>query len=275
MALYLLRRSLTRPEVRFSRDEVVYSRYTVVGEVARVLIYTANLYIIRIFLGPHEVGIFAAGSRLTTMVELLVLSSLSVPLLYYFSHPESANMRAGIVKRGTRVIGTAMGFASLMLAILAEPIVNLFLGDAYREGAAVARVYASHSLGVSLLVLFIPLYLSVNKPQYTVTQGLLTFLLNLILSLVLIPRYGAVGAAAAGVAAITATVLGATFFIKHRFSLDLRGSVVRIFLLYAGCYTLAETGYPLAGALLYLTAIWPLRLLRQEDVGMLKRGDRS
>jgi O-antigen/teichoic acid export membrane protein len=218
-----------------------------------------------------DVGIFAAGARFTRMMEMLVLSPVAVPLLYYFSHPDSAHMKERIVRRGTRVVGAVMGFAALMLAILAEPVVRIFLGEAYAGSAEVARIYASHALGLGMLILVIPFYSSINKPHYTVLQGVLTFVMNLLLALVLIPRYGPPGAAVAAVAAILITVVAANLFLKVRFAIHGLSVVARLFALYGVSYAIVEMGLPLAGIGLYLALLWPLRLIRRDDLDLLRR----
>jgi PST family polysaccharide transporter len=275
VTFYLLRSAWSRPEIRFKRTETVFGRFVLAGEVVRVLVHTANLYVLRFMLLPVDVGIFAAGSRLARVVEQLVIVPINAPLLYYFSHPESASMRYRIVEQATRVVGSLMGVAALIVAMLAELIVRVFLGEAYAESAAVARIYASHSLGMGLLIFFVPLYTSENKPQYTIVQNLMIFLINLVLAVILVPSYGPVGAAVATVVAVALVVVGAAFFVKRRFAVEVRGAVALILTLYGGCYALLELGHPLVAAVIYVAALFPLRLLRVSDYHLIQRARRA
>jgi O-antigen/teichoic acid export membrane protein len=271
LALYLLRNTLRAPSVEFERTEIIFARTVLVGDIIRVLVNTINLYLIRAYMEPADVGIYAAGVRFTRMMEMLVLSPVAVPLLYYFSHPDSAHMKERIVRRGTRVVGAVMGLAALVLVVLAEPVVRIFLGEAYVGSADVARIYASHALGLGMLILVIPFYSSINKPHYTVMQGVLTFVVNLVLALILIPRYGPQGAAAAAVAAILVTVLAANVFLRLRFSIHGLSVVVRLFFLYGVSYALVEFGLPFVGIGLYAALVVPLGLIRRDDLDLLRR----
>ena len=272
LTFYILKGALSKPERRLKSHEAEFTRLVWFGAVILMLSNTVSLYVIRFMLEPADVGIFAAGSRFTVIIEQLVIASINVPLLFYFSHPESSSMKYAIVQKGTRVAGSLMGLAALFLAITAEWIVRLLLGEAYDESASVARIYASHALGAALLIFFVPLSTSENKPQYVITLNFTNFLITLILALILVPSYGAIGAAIAGVVAIQVVVIGATVFLKHRFGVDVRGIVFRILALYSGCYVLLEWGQPLLACLVYIAALWPLKLLRPGDYDLIKRG---
>ncbi len=60
-----------------------------------MLLGTVDLYVLRAYLGPEDVGIFAAGYRIPLLIEQLVLAPIGVPLLYYFSHPEYRELARG------------------------------------------------------------------------------------------------------------------------------------------------------------------------------------
>ncbi len=271
VALALVRPALTAGAVHFRREETRFGALILVGIVLQLLLSTVDLYVLRFLLGPQEVGIFAAGSRIPLMAEQLVLAPIGVPLLYYFSHPETSIMREGVVRRGTRLAGVLLGLAALVLVVLARPMILVLLGGAYHGSIAVAKAYAFHPVGIGLLLFSLPLYGSVNHPEYGIAQGAVTFVLNLGLDLLLVPRFGPVGAAVAGVIAVAVTALGASVFLHARFRVDVRWPVAGILLLYTLGLALSLRVHPLLGPLVYLALAWPLRLFQRGDLELLRR----
>jgi O-antigen/teichoic acid export membrane protein len=274
LAFWLVRDVFRHRPGRLRREETRFGALILVGTLLQLLLSTVDLYVLRILLGPHEVGLFAAGSRIPVLAERIVLSPMGVPLLYYFSHPEYGGMRESVVRRGTRLSGTVLGYAALLLAAAAPLIIRILLGNAYLESIGIARVYAAHALGMGLLIFSIPLYGSLNHPEYGIVQGVVTFVINLGLDLLLIPRFGPVGAAYAGVTAIGVTALGAAWFFHARLNIDVRWPVAGVVLLYAVCFALITSPILWVGLALYPVAVWPLRLVRREDFALLIRGRR-
>jgi len=271
-AFWLVREVLRSPSVRLHREESRFGVLILVGTVLQLLLSTVDLYVLRILLGPQDVGLFAAGARIPLLAERIVLSPMGVPLLYYFSHPRYGEMREAVVRRGTRLTGAVLGYAALILAAAAPLIIRILLGPAYAGSVGVARIYAAHALGMGLLIFSVPLYGSLNHPEYGIFQGGVTFVINLGLDLLLVPRYGPLGAAYAGAIAVGVTALGAAWFFHARLGIDVRWPVAGVVLLYAGCFLILTTPFFWAGLVLYPAALWPLRLLRRGDFRLLARG---
>lgn len=269
--LYLLRGDLGRGEARFSSAEARFAKLIMVGEIVRMLVVNVDIYVLRYLMGPEQVGLYAAGTRITRVGEQLILGPLMVPLLYYFSHPESSFMRKKIMEQGTRLSGVTVGFAALVLTFLAKPIVNVFLGPEYMASIPITQVYLIYALGRGIMFFMIPFYNSVNRPDYGIVHGLAIFVLNLVLDLVLIPRYGALGAAIGGVIAMSLATLAASAFLRRRFGVRMWSSVARIYLLYGACFLLGEKGHPLVGIAVFVAALAPLRLLGPDELRWFKR----
>lgn len=269
-ALLLLRRELRTPAARFTPRESRFGAIILFGMVLQVLLATVDLYLLRILLGAKEVGIYAAGARFPLLVEQLVLAPIGVPLLYFFSHPEYRDLREEVVRRGTRLLGAALGLAALLLAWTAPVMVGVLLGEAYSESVDVVRIYAAHAMGVGLTAFFAPLYTSADRPEFAMAQGAVTVVLNVGLSLLLIPRFGPAGAAAAGAIAVVFTAWGASAFVHRRFGVDVRGPIVGVTLLFAGGLALCFTSWGWVGILLYAGLLLPTGLFRPSDLRFLR-----
>jgi O-antigen/teichoic acid export membrane protein len=275
LALYLLRGQGWGPASRLTSEEARFCRFILVWDVVRILITQVDIFVLRALMEPHDVGIYAAGTRLIKVGEQIVLGPMMAPLLYYFSHPESSFMRNDVIRHGTRLAGAAMGLFALILAALAAPIVTIFLGGAYRESIPVAELYVCFGLGRGLVIFLIPLYNSLNRPEYGILQGLLTVVVNLALDLILIPRYGPVGAAASAVVAITLSTLAATWFVQARLDIPILGPVLRTYFVFAVAFAAGVLGHPWVGIAFFLLALVPARLVRRRDLRWFRRGFRG
>jgi len=275
LALYLLRGIWRGPSEQLTREEARFCLLILTWDVVRILVTQVDIFVLRALLEPHDVGIYAAGTRLIKVGEQLVLGPMMAPLLYFFSHPESSFMRNEVIRHGTRLAGAAMGLAALVLAALSGPIVSTFLGSSYLESIPVAKIYVCFGLGRGLVIFLIPLFNSLSRPEYGILQGLLTVAVSLGLDLVLVPRYGPVGAAVSAVIAITLSTLLASWFVQTRLRIPMFGPVVRIYCVFAAAYALGEFGHPWVGIALYVAALLPLRLVRRRDLKWFRRPSRS
>jgi len=123
-----------------------------------------------------------------------------------------------------------------------------------------------YALGRAVMFFMLPLYSSENHPEYGIWQGVLIFGLNLGLDLVLIPRYGTVGAAVAGVIAVSVVSVGSAVFIQRRFGYALARPILLTYALYAISFAVGERVHPGLGMATYLLGVVPLGLLRREDL---------
>jgi O-antigen/teichoic acid export membrane protein len=271
LCVWLLRGSIRGPVGRVSKEDARFASMVLVAELLRTLCSTVDLYVVRGLLSAEATGLYTAGVRITTIVEQLVLSPIGVPLLYYFSRADSEELTRSIVVNGTRLLGGMMGAGALVLSAVARPLVDLLLGPQFQGSAVVAQIYTGHAVGSALLVLLIPLYNSRNQPQFAIHQVLLILALNLGLDLILVPRYGIAGAAAAGVASMVIAAVVFAWLTHSRYRVDIRSGVVRTLALYLCCHALLTVGWVIPALVLYGAGLWALRIVRYRDIELLRR----
>jgi O-antigen/teichoic acid export membrane protein len=168
------------------------------------------MFILNYFLGPASVGIYAVSVRLA---ELLWYLPNAVGFVIFpraaASKPEEMNVFTPRVFRATLGL-TALG--ALGLAFVGRPVINLVFSSAF-VGAFIPMLVLLP--GVVLLggakVLTNELA-GRGYPHYNSLNAGLALILTVVLDLVLIPRYGVVGAALASSAAYTTIFFTATGF---------------------------------------------------------------
>ncbi len=148
--------------------------------------------------GDRQVGFFTAGTKITH-VGLTVISSLATVLLPRCSHLIKIGDHAGfssIINKSLRL--TLLLSLPMMsgIIVLAVPLTIIFCGDAYMESIPILYMNAPVIVFISLTnVMGIQVLYPKDKTKiviWSVTGGAVC---NLMLNLMLIPPYGAIGAA--------------------------------------------------------------------------------
>lgn len=186
------------------------------AEVIRRLAWQVDRLVLTALAGPVAVGLFSTAYKFLEAAKPLA-DNLTLPLFPLLSRlaRESRTAAFDTYARGLRIFYALAVPAAVVLGVLAERIVTVLFGAAYRP-AATALVFMAP---VVVLMLPTSLYgflftaLGVQK-RYTacVTAALVT---NLSLDLLLIPRWSYRGAAVATLAGESALFLAGAF-VLHR-----------------------------------------------------------
>ncbi|MDK3021822.1 oligosaccharide flippase family protein [Cupriavidus taiwanensis] len=164
-----------------------------------------------------ELGTYAATMQiLDNFTTLATILAAGVAPLYVFAQRSGIAARRNVLRvaAGMTVMGAA---GAIMLALCAEPIVNLLYGKAFGETAdllqlaALASILVFADVGLSLL----PIYL--RKPRWVAIKWGLVLATTVVVDLVAIPHLGARGAVAGYAAAnAVAVVFGLVLVFRFR-----------------------------------------------------------
>ncbi len=172
-----------------------------IGNVLQFFNYRLDMFILNYFLGPASVGIYAVSVRLAELLWYLpdAVSFVIFPKAAA-SKPEDMNVFTPRVFRITSGL-TALG--ALGLAFVGRPVINLVFSSAF-VGAFIPMLVLLPGVvllgGAKVLTNEIA---GRGYPHYNSLNAGLALILTVVLDLVLIPRYGVVGAALASSAAYT------------------------------------------------------------------------
>ncbi|OGR84182.1 MAG: hypothetical protein A2902_00030 [Elusimicrobia bacterium RIFCSPLOWO2_01_FULL_64_13] len=199
---------------RMPPNVVRYALLMLAGSVLFMAATTLDAALLRGLLkDTSQVGYYFAGVRIPLILLTLLLSPLSIPFLYYFSHQDTFHTRERVYEMGTKLAGVLCGVISLLFFTLARPLVVLFYSQAYLGSVAVLQIYGFVLFLVSLQIFSGPYFAAINKPHLSVAMMLLTIALLAPLDLWLIPRMEAAGAALANVLMLTAQTLVITYLV--------------------------------------------------------------
>ncbi len=168
------------------------------------VLFRADVLVVQAFCGTRDVSFYSVPF---TAVEKAMLPALSLATVIapYFAGACDAARRPEL----RRVLGRAARWTLLAytplavaLAILAGPLVSLLFGPDYAPAARILRYYAPLTVAIALANVFGSVldYLGLARRRAAIFA--LFAALDLGLNLVLVPRYGPIGAVASAWAAI-------------------------------------------------------------------------
>jgi PST family polysaccharide transporter len=183
----------------------------IVGGFAILIYNQSDMLLLGMLLdSPHEVGLYSAAYRVSTMwvfIPLAVITSAS-PFLYRLLAAEDPLYEKRLLQMASLCMAIAYGFC-LVLTIFPELILRVLFGSEFTAAAPALRVHVWSNIFAIL---------SMAQNSWILGRGLLWAamqnticgaLINLGLNLLVIPSYGAVGASWTTVIAMAVVTIGA------------------------------------------------------------------
>lgn len=190
------------------------------------LLSVGDRFLIAAFLGAGAVGVYAAGYGLGDRLIDILFVWLSVaiwPMTIRALEREGEAAAREVARRAAAIMAAVTLPAAVGLILVAEPLTTLMIGGAMRAEAALILPWIA---GAALLrgmmtYYFHEAFTLKRRPGLMAALMAAAALLNLLLNLVLIPRFGIYGAAAATVIAYAAALLSCALVSRSIFPLPL------------------------------------------------------
>jgi O-antigen/teichoic acid export membrane protein len=229
-------------------------------------------------------GDYAVAVKISELFEMLpaaLLSSL-FPLLAISMNDEV--QRRSLTDRLFRYMMVTAGFLCVSLCVCARPIVSLLYGSEFSQAANLLGILIWSEFAVFFGSVVIHVLLARNLQQFLVYPTAIGAGLNILLNIILIPRFAAGGSAWASVFSYAFAWMISLLFFKRTREIVLQGlrwAIPVIFLSLIpslGVFLIPiPTALRLALALgSYAIGIWWIRAARKEDIALLitstKRG---
>ena len=172
--------------------------------------------LIAYLLGPHELGIFRSAFVLAAGVELIFNSINSLLLARLVNWQK---MGLGVMwHRQTKLLLVFMiiGLPIVGILIFAAPIIySLFLGNAFKEGVQIFQILVVGRLVVFLGQIYAWGLVAVRQDNQFLFASLLGAISSITMNLIVIPKYGIVGAAIVNVASESLLVTACFLFVRR------------------------------------------------------------
>lgn len=162
-----------------------------------------SLYINRLTLNAMgslgDVGLFGIGNRIASIITLLIIGiqGALTPLIYL--HYQDPNTPKNLAKLLEWFLALAL-LGCLFLGLFSQEILAIFATNAYRPGAALV-VFLAPALLLTQMYIFAPGMAIKKKTYWQLGITVVTALVSTALNIILVPLWGALGAAMATLAA--------------------------------------------------------------------------
>jgi O-antigen/teichoic acid export membrane protein len=181
------------------RSLLGHSKFVLVVNASNQLVGTVDSFLIGFFLPVANVAYYGIAYALAQRLWVFLANIVSVvfPAASAFSGASDQRRFKELYLRGMKVTAMAGAFPSLALCIYGSPFLRFWLGPDYaQKGAPVLILVALGFLLNSFSFVAYQVWQSTHRVNFAARASLIYSLLNLTAFLVLIPRFGILGAAA-------------------------------------------------------------------------------
>lgn len=173
-----------------------------------------DVIFVNLFAGVRQVGLYSAAFTLVETLWYIATSAATVLA------PRVASTIEGVADRlaaaATRIVLAVTVVASLILALIALPLMTTFFGNSFRSSVVAVWLLLPGVVTFSVARVLSGYFLGRNKLSVDLLATSLGLALTIVLDLALIPRLGFIGASAASSAAYTATMfVGVAWTVRH------------------------------------------------------------
>lgn len=169
-----------------------FSKWIALSRIFSVMISRVDVLLLNLMVGSFQAGIFAASSRIALLFALLVSSIGSVTAPRFSAFVNKTDIKKYIGKV-TLMVG-AVSVLMILTVLIADPLVRTIFGEKYIPAIPVFRALTIAMIPFLFSVVTAqPLIYSFNQPKFFSRVTMLQVVSIIVLDLILIPRYQAMG----------------------------------------------------------------------------------
>ncbi|WP_134670263.1 flippase [Halorussus marinus] len=182
-----------------ARRLLVFSIPLVITATMTTTLQNLDSFLIGYFSIPDDVGIYRAAYMIAQMLTVFLgtLGFLFMPMMSELHSDERGDRMEALYQTVTKWIVVLSVPFVLVLVTIPEIVLTVVYGQAYTESAIVLVVLAFGFLLHAITGLNDNTLISVGNSRVVMVDNVVAVLLNIVLNVVLIPRYSFVGAAVA------------------------------------------------------------------------------
>jgi len=198
------------------RQEYHFGKYIFFAALFGYLVYRADQVLIKGMLGDGELGIYSVAVVLAELIFLIPVSVTSAlsGRLYNLKPAEEKNEFQIVARTFRFTFYVCVGLALIGVAL--SPLVPHVYGIEYARSASLVRILFAGVVFASLGKVTYPYFLTKGRPQIHLLTTLGTLIVNIVLNLLLIPKYKITGAAYATLISYFLYGLSYIIFLNRR-----------------------------------------------------------
>jgi len=195
------------------KDTISYGIIAHFSNLTTFLNYRLDMFLVAIFLGPIEVGYYSMAVGIVEKIWMLpgAIATVLFPRISSIENTKANNLTPRVARHTFFIVL----IISLILAVLAKPLIEILFGDAFLPSVMPLLILLPGIIALSFPKILCADLAGRGKPIYSLYAAVISLGVNIPLNLWLIPRWGISGAAfASSVAYIIGTLVVIAAFIK-------------------------------------------------------------
>ena len=218
---------------KINKEFVSYSWPIMFSTILGTMLFWVDSFLIGYFMGATDVGFYNAAVPIVLLIGFApeLFMQLFFPLINRkFSHK---NLR--VIKELSQQVGKWIFILNfplfLMMILFPGAIINIFFGETYLVAENSLRILAIGNFILYLLYISYNLISMIGKSKLLLINTSIALIINIILNLILIPKYGINGAAFSTTIVLILLSMALLFEAKHYTSIiPIRKRIIKIFL---------------------------------------------
>ena len=252
-------------------------QYGLTGVLGHIFFKT-DIIMLSVLAGLSEAGIYAAAFKLVDLVQKVAVLAGRVfaPVIFKASHESEKSFKlfSSMMTRFMAIVGLLAGIVSV---VMADELILLTFGESYTASIPVLRILGGVMASMSMLVAMQLLLSSIDLHAQRVAYLGVTVVVQIGANVILIPKFGAVGAAisclVSGILIIVLYALAASRRRDFRFLRWLLlpsslAAVVAIAVILAGINAYIGA---LASASMFVLGLFAMQLVRPDEIEFVLR----
>ena len=195
------------------RDSIGYGIKAYFGNLAQFLNYRLDMFLVALFLTPTAVGYYSIAVGIAEKLWMLpgAIATVLFPRISSLQDKDANNLTPRVARHTFFIVL----IISLILAVLAKPLVEILFGDAFLPSVIPLLILLPGIIALGGAKTLTADLAGRGKPQFGAYAAFVSLAVNIPLNLWLIPKWGIAGAAfASSVAYIIATIVVIIAFVK-------------------------------------------------------------
>jgi len=210
-------KKVTEIKLSFNRklfnDSIGYGVKAYFGNLAQFLNYRLDMFLVALFLTPAAVGYYSLAVGIAEKLWMLpgAIATVLFPRISSLQDKDANNLTPRVARHTFFIVL----IISLILAVLAKPLVEILFGDAFLPSVIPLLILLPGIIALGGAKTLTADLAGRGKPQFGAYAAFVSLAVNIPLNLWLIPKWGIAGAAfASSVAYIIATIVVIIAFAK-------------------------------------------------------------
>ena len=216
---YSIRPRLGLIEMKYVKLILSFAFIAYIGNIAQFLNYRIDLWFVDSFAGVKELGLYSLASNFSQLIWILPQSIALVLLPYTAASGVVDNLDKTLVIG--RICFLTIGLFCLFLAAVSQPLIEILYGAEFSDSVPIFRLLLFGVAPFCLSVIYASFLAGIKKHEVNMKASILGLIATITLDLILIPKYGGLGAAIASSLSYIITtayvVFRFSYISKHKF----------------------------------------------------------